>query len=120
MSRAKRARSNERRMDFLGAPLDPLTFSDCMEILDDAVAERRNIVHTSLNAAKVVRARDDPRLHDALWAADLSTADGQPVVWAARALGRPVPERVAGIDLMERLLAHSAQRGYRVFLLGAR
>src|SRR6266571_2313423 len=103
MSRAKRAPLSERRMEFLGTPLDPLTFSECVAAVDDAVAKRRQIVHTSVNAAKVVRAQNDLALREALWAADLSTADGQPIVWAARALGRAVPGRVAGIDLMERL-----------------
>ena len=51
----------------------------------------------------------------ALDGCELATADGQAVVWAARLLGRPLPERVAGIDLMEALLERGASSdGYRV------
>lgn len=75
--------------------------------------------HASVNAAKVVRAQSDGVLRSLLWRCEIVTADGQPVVWASRLLGRPVPERVAGIDLMEALLARAAARGYRVYLLGA-
>ena len=109
-----------RRLEVLGAPLDPLTLADCLALADDAVANRRRIVHTAVNAAKVVRMRDDDELRTAVWSSDVSTADGEPLVWAARLLGRPIPERVAGIDLMEALLEHAARRGYKVYLLGAR
>jgi N-acetylglucosaminyldiphosphoundecaprenol N-acetyl-beta-D-mannosaminyltransferase len=108
------------RVVLAGAPVDPVTLAQCVALVDRAVAERKHLLHTAVNAAKVVRVQNDPALRAALWSADLSTADGQAVVWAARALGRPLPERVAGIDLMERLLAHAASRHYSVYLLGAR
>lgn len=76
--------------------------------------------HASVNAAKVVRLQDDAELRKAIESCELVTADGQPIVWAARLLGHPLPERVAGIDLMEALLERASERGYRVYLLGAR
>ena len=48
------------------------------------------------------------------------SADGQSVVWASRLLGDPLPERVAGIDLMAGLLERAERRGYSVYFLGAR
>ena len=50
----------------------------------------------------------------------LISVDGMPVVWAARLLGKPLKERVAGIDLFEALMGRASQTGWRVFLLGAR
>ena len=47
-------------------------------------------------------------------------ADGVPVVWASKLLGQPLPGRVNGTDLMDRLFEVSAEKGYRVYLLGAR
>jgi N-acetylglucosaminyldiphosphoundecaprenol N-acetyl-beta-D-mannosaminyltransferase len=76
--------------------------------------------HVSINAAKIVQFQSDESLRQAVWSYGLSTADGQPVVWAARLLGHPVPERVAGIDLMNVLLERAADRGRRIYLLGAR
>lgn len=108
------------RLTLAGAPLDPLGLADCVEFVERAIAERRGALHNSLNAAKLVRIQEDAELREALWASDLVTADGQPVVWAARALGHRLPERVAGIDLMEALLVRAAERGHRVYLLGAR
>ena len=51
--------------------------------------------------------------------AHLTVADGMPVVWAMRASGQPAPERVPGVDLMDRLLAAAAQQRLSVYFLGA-
>ena len=85
-----------------------------------AIQDGRYLQHMSVNVAKLVSLNDDPALRDAVAACRLITADGQGVVWAAGLLGEPLPERVAGIDLMHRMLALAAERGYRPFILGAR
>lgn len=110
-----------RRAALLGAPLDELTFAECLAAVEQAVAgTSAPATHASINAAKLVRIQEDADLCAALWDSDLVTADGQPVVWVARLFGRRLRERVAGIDLMEALLAHGDARGWSVFLLGAR
>ena len=95
--------------------------------LEETVARCRALIagadcshQASLNAAKVVRARSDERLAEILRHADLLNADGQSIVWASRLLGDPLPERVAGIDLMFRLLEVAERDGLGVFLLGGR
>ena len=55
----------------------------------------------------------------AINAAALVIADGAGVVWAARYLQRPVPERVTGTDLLPPLAQRCARSGYRLYLLGA-
>jgi N-acetylglucosaminyldiphosphoundecaprenol N-acetyl-beta-D-mannosaminyltransferase len=75
--------------------------------------------HVCLNAAKVVELERNPQLSDAISACDLVNVDGQAVVWAAGYLGKEVPERVAGVDLFERLLGEAAAKGLRVYFLGA-
>ncbi len=85
-----------------------------------AIASRRYLQHMSVNAAKLVALRDDPEMHRMIAACELITADGQSVVWAARLLGARLPERVAGIDLMTRLLEAADAKGYGVYVLGAR
>jgi N-acetylglucosaminyldiphosphoundecaprenol N-acetyl-beta-D-mannosaminyltransferase len=51
-------------------------------------------------------------------AAHLVVADGMPLVWGSRLLGKPLPERVTGSELMPRLCAEAARLGLRVYLLG--
>jgi N-acetylglucosaminyldiphosphoundecaprenol N-acetyl-beta-D-mannosaminyltransferase len=102
------------RMHLLGAPLDPVTLEDAVRLVDEAVATRRPALNASLNAAKLVRIQTDSELRESIELCDLVTADGVPVVWAARALGHALPGRVNGTDLMELLFAHAA-----VYLLGS-
>jgi N-acetylglucosaminyldiphosphoundecaprenol N-acetyl-beta-D-mannosaminyltransferase len=72
------------------------------------------------NASHLVQVQDDPALRQACDAADFVTADGMSLVWASRLLGTPLPERVAGIDLLQRLLDVAQDHKFRIFLLGAK
>lgn len=109
----------EGRIHFLGAPLDPITLEQAVELVDGAISSRRPTLNASLNAAKLVRMQSDSELRESVEVCDFVTADGVPVVWAARALGHHVPGRVNGTDLMELLFAHAAERGYSVYLFGS-
>jgi N-acetylglucosaminyldiphosphoundecaprenol N-acetyl-beta-D-mannosaminyltransferase len=70
------------------------------------------------NAQLVTLAARNIRFASALRAAHLSVPDGISIVLASRLLGQPVPERVTGGDLMERLCAEAARHGFTVFFLG--
>jgi N-acetylglucosaminyldiphosphoundecaprenol N-acetyl-beta-D-mannosaminyltransferase len=67
-----------------------------------------------------VRFQHDEELWRVIHGCQLVTADGQAVVWAGRVLGQPLPERVTGIDLMHAVLQRASERGYGVYVLGAR
>ncbi|MFT3697389.1 MAG: WecB/TagA/CpsF family glycosyltransferase [Kofleriaceae bacterium] len=99
---------------------DAVDMSGAIARVDQFIREGEPHYNVAINAAKVVACEDDVKLRDAVEAAHLRTADGQAVVWASKLLGEPVPERVAGIDLMQALIAHAAEHGYRVYFLGAR
>ncbi len=100
-------------------PLNAVTFEEASQFAADAVAAEipRHVLF--VNAAKVVMARDDRRLRDALERADLVAVDGQPVVWASKLLGRSVPARVPGIDYMNEVLRLANRFRWRVFFLGS-
>jgi N-acetylglucosaminyldiphosphoundecaprenol N-acetyl-beta-D-mannosaminyltransferase len=108
------------RIDMLGCPLDPLdmaqTVARCVSLLEQPGTS----VQVSVNAAKLVASNQDPDLAAFIGDADLVNADGQSVVWGARLLGHDVPERVAGIDLMQELIALAAERGLGIYVLGSR
>lgn len=61
---------------------------------------------------------DDPRLAAINERAAFILADGAPLVWAARRLGTPLPERVAGSDLIYDIARRSADCGLGLFFLG--
>jgi N-acetylglucosaminyldiphosphoundecaprenol N-acetyl-beta-D-mannosaminyltransferase len=112
--------SSTQRVDVLGCPVDALDMEATLARCEELVHAGGFAQHMAINVAKLVTLRDDPQLDAIVRGCELINADGQGVVWAARALGVPLPERVAGIDLMHELLARAADRNWRVFVLGAR
>jgi N-acetylglucosaminyldiphosphoundecaprenol N-acetyl-beta-D-mannosaminyltransferase len=113
-------RQPSNRADILGCPIDRVGIDEAVERCRELIEETgRTTSQVSVNAAKLVAIRDDAELRELVLRCDLVTADGQSVVWASRLLGDALPERVAGIDLMQRLLELAEHRGHRVFFLGA-
>ena len=64
-------------------------------------------------------AQHNPEFCKVLNHADLCVADGVGLLWAARRLGRVLPERVTGSDLVPLLARKAAESGWRIYLLGA-
>ncbi len=108
------------RVDVMGCQVDNLTMAETLDVIEGFVASGRPHQHVVVNVDKLVKANRDPELREIINRCDLVNADGMPVVWASRLLGRPLKERVAGVDLFEALMKRAAQTGWRVFLLGAR
>ncbi len=102
-----------------GLYLDAVRMDEVVERCRTAMVTRSRTLVGVVNAAKVVKVRTDPLLRNALTRCDLLLADGQSVVWASRLLGRPLPERVTGIDLFEQLLVLAHREHKSVYLLGA-
>ena len=105
--------------ELFGIPIAALTLEQALDRVDQAVAARAPLQIGVVNAAKIVNMRRDALLRRDVLSSDLILADGIAVVWAARALGLKLPERVAGINLMAGILRRGHARGYRVFCLGA-
>ena len=98
--------------------IDALTFAQALDEIERLVAAGRGGAVFTPNVDHVVNAERDAGLRAAYGRADLSLVDGQPVVWAARLLGTPVPEKISGSDLVPPLLERAAARGWRVALVG--
>lgn len=111
---------SKRRAELLGLQFDAVTIDEavtrCLELCKQPGS---NTVITA-NSSHLCMMRHDPELASACRAGRLILADGMSVVWALRASGQPVPERVAGVDLMAHLLAAAGKHRLRVYFLGAR
>jgi N-acetylglucosaminyldiphosphoundecaprenol N-acetyl-beta-D-mannosaminyltransferase len=73
-----------------------------------------------VNAGKIVSMQKDLQLRKSVNESDLINADGQAVVWASKILGKPLKERVAGIDLMTNLVELAHEKQYKIFFFGAK
>jgi N-acetylglucosaminyldiphosphoundecaprenol N-acetyl-beta-D-mannosaminyltransferase len=108
------------RVDILGVGVDRLTRRQAVERAVELATTHPGSLAVTPNAELVWIAQRDDELRRVLNQADLAVADGVGVVWACRIQGTPVPERVAGYDLMIELLAKAAEKGLKVFLIGGR
>lgn len=108
------------RISICNVPVDALTMQQTVDLIDCAIQENKSIHHVVINAVKVANAQKDIKLKESIVNCDIINADGQGIVWASRLLKKPLPERVAGIDLMEELVALAFEKKYRIFFLGAR
>ena len=89
------------------------------DYLETIIAQRTPHQVVTINPIMIMEGMRAPEFARVLKQADLNVPDGAGVVWAAKFGGKPVSERVAGIDLMHELLRRGEQKAYRVFLLGA-
>ena len=105
--------------DVLGCRIDRLDMEATLHRICDVIDRRDYLQHVAINAAKVVAMQEDEELRRIVEDCGLVNADGQAVVWASRLLGDPLPERVAGVDLMLELFALAEKRDYRPYILGA-
>jgi N-acetylglucosaminyldiphosphoundecaprenol N-acetyl-beta-D-mannosaminyltransferase len=107
------------RVTLLGLPVDILSSDETIGRIIAAIDTRQRCQHVALNVAKLVNARTNAELDRDVRESDIVGIDGMGIVYALRLLGHPVPQRVAGVDLFESLMAECANRGLRPYLLGA-
>ena len=108
------------RVTFIGIPLDNLSMSETLDIIENTIFNNKQIHHCVINAGKVVKMQSDKKLQESVISSDIINADGMSVVWAARFLGCKIKERVSGIDLMENLVKLANEKDYSCFFLGAK
>jgi N-acetylglucosaminyldiphosphoundecaprenol N-acetyl-beta-D-mannosaminyltransferase len=113
------AKPKDPRVAILGVAVDNLTMEEVLDAVEANVAEGGFHQIATANVDFLIKSIHDEELYETLANCDLVLADGAPLVWASRLLGSGLKERVAGADLVPELARLSAERGYRLFLLGA-
>lgn len=111
-----------RRIELFGVFLDAITMREAVAVITNWLSGRFHGCHyiVTPNVDHVVLLQEHAGLRSAYAEAGLILADGWPVVLASKLLGQPLPERVAGSDLVPALFqAMPRARARRVFLLGA-
>jgi N-acetylglucosaminyldiphosphoundecaprenol N-acetyl-beta-D-mannosaminyltransferase len=88
--------------------------------MDSMIAAGAQGYLTAAAVNLVMSAQEEPETLAAVLAATLAVPDGQPLVWALRALGYPRATRVYGPDLMAEFCARAARTGVPIYLYGGR
>lgn len=100
-------------------PFAKATMQEMVSALESRLEQQQKTFVVTANPEIVMQARDKPDFQRCIQQADYITADGIGVVKAAQMIGQPLPERVAGYDMMHELFALCAKRGWSVYMIGA-
>ena len=101
-----------------GLPLARLTYHDTLDEVGRLIRRGQPAFFITANLHYAMLTSRHGRLRSVNDEAAFLVADGMPLVWYSRLVGQPLPERVAGSDLIYMLFERAAERGHRVFLLG--
>ena len=99
--------------------VDNLTMKESLAYIDQLIRQRKNAYVVTPNVDHIVKLETDKELQEIYEHADLVLTDGKPLIWISKLYGKPIKEKVSGSDLFPLLCRLSAQKGYRMFFLGA-
>lgn len=102
-----------------GFRVDCVTMDDALSLCEKFIAEGGPHHIVTADASMVMTARENSEFNEIAGKAALVTPDGAGILWASKKLGTPVPAKVSGVELSERLVALSGEKGWRVYFLGA-
>lgn len=110
---------SRERLRILDVAVDLVTLSGALGLIDSFVAEGTPHQVITANALMILAAQNNEDLMNAFSAADLVVPDSSGVDWAARRLGRPLPQKLPGVELVEHLCRRATAKGWSVYFLGA-
>lgn len=103
----------------LGVGVHRLSMAKFLEEIEGLIKSEGQHMVITADSSMIYDAQHDAELRDIIARADLVTPDSSGVTWAGQRLGRPFPEKVSGVDIVDRVCALSALKGYSIYFLGA-
>lgn len=107
------------RMQFMNTEIDNLTMEEAVQEIDRLVKQNQNAYVVTPNVDHIVQLERGGELTEVYKNADLILTDGKPLIWISKWHGTPIKEKISGSDLFPRLCALAAEKGYRMYFLGA-
>ena len=107
------------RIKILNTIIDVIDMNETVSLVEKYVQRKIPLHLIGVNADKINELNQNERLRQIVNSCGVINADGASVIMASKFLGKPLPERVAGIDLMQKLVRISEKKGYSIYLLGA-
>lgn len=109
-----------RNVELFGILIHNVTMAEAIDDIKGWLAGTGRHYVTTPNVDHVMRLQKDPEFRQIYQQASLVVADGMPIIWASRLLGKPLKGRVCGSDLLPKVCEVAAERGKTVFLLGGK
>lgn len=108
------------RYPILNTYVNAISMDETVAAVEKIIQTGKPTHHVVINALKINLMNEDPELRRIVNSCPLINADGASILWAAKRLGIPLKERVAGIDLFLKLVETAADKGYKIYLFGAK
>jgi N-acetylglucosaminyldiphosphoundecaprenol N-acetyl-beta-D-mannosaminyltransferase len=103
----------------MNTEIDNLTMNEALDEIDRLILENRNAYVVTPNVDHIVKMEKDQELCKVYRNANLILTDGKPLIWIAKWYGTPIKEKISGSDLFPLLCQMAAEKGYRMYFLGA-
>lgn len=107
-----------KKVDILEIGIDNLTESECVDKIKQALKGPKNTKIFTPNPSIILSARKNKKMRNVINSADILIADGIGLIHASKILKNPLPQRIAGIDLGEKILKLANEEHLSLFLLG--
>ncbi len=102
----------------LGLPFHDVTLEETLQYCEEAMKGDVGRYLVTANVDFTTQAYEDVDLKKIVFFADRVVCDGMPLVWLSRVFGYPLRERVAGSDMVPRLLEICGHERYGVYFFG--
>lgn len=109
----------KNRMEFMNSYIDNLTKEEAVKHIEHCIKCRKISHVITPNVDQIIRMENDSYFRRICENAELLLADGTPLLWIAKWYRTPIKEKICGSDLVPELCGVSAEKGYKVFFLGA-
>lgn len=107
------------RMKFLNTEVDNVTMSEAVQKIEQLILSKKPSYVVTPNVDHIVKLETDMEFKEVYKEADLILTDGMPLIWISKIKKTPIKEKVSGSDLFPEVCKLAAEKGYKVFLLGA-
>lgn len=111
------------RIKFMNTEIDNLTMQETLQAIERLIYENRNTNKSAYvvtpNVDHIVQLETNKELQAVYKNASLILTDGKPLIWISKWYGTPIKEKISGSDLFPLLCKMSAEKGYKMFFLGA-
>jgi N-acetylglucosaminyldiphosphoundecaprenol N-acetyl-beta-D-mannosaminyltransferase len=103
----------------MNTEIDNLTMQETLDTIDALIQKKKNAYIVTPNVDHIVQLERGGELCEVYKNADLILTDGKPLLWIAKWYGTPIKEKISGSDLFPLLCKMAAEKGYKMFFLGA-
>ncbi|MBS5116130.1 MAG: WecB/TagA/CpsF family glycosyltransferase [Erysipelotrichaceae bacterium] len=109
-----------KRIIILDTLIDMLSMDETVDLVNQYIKTNTPLHLIGVNADKINELNKNQKMKEIVNKCGIINADGASVVLASKFLNKKLPERVAGIDLMDRIVELCSKENYSVYLLGAK